>query len=142
MFCTILMQTKIGPGFWSISTPSLNTESTKVCTRLCILLLDYEDIYTAAGWESIYQHVYLHGSLSIFSTKSAIYTAVGYQHKIAICTAALPEPIQLYSRLLCVHIKSLLTRQSFKSQISYKHCCRVYKPEDQWSCIRPPDILA
>ena len=36
-----------------------------------------EDIYTAAGWESMYQNGYLHGSPSRFSAKSAIYTAAG-----------------------------------------------------------------
>ena len=85
-----------------------------------------EDIYTAAGWESMYQNGYLHGSLSIFLAKSAIYTAAGCQHKNAIYTAAFSEPFQLYTRLPCVHIKSLFTRQPFKSQIGYIHCCRVY----------------
>ena len=84
-----------------------------------------EDIYTAAGWESIYQNGYLHGSPSRFSAKSAIHTAAGCKHKIAICKAAVPEPIQLYTRLPCVHIKSIFTRQPFKSQIGYIHCCRV-----------------
>ena len=85
-----------------------------------------EDIYMAAGWESMYQNGYLHGSPSIFSAKSAIYTASGCQHKIAIYTAALREPFQLCTRLPCVHIKSLFTRQPFKSQIGYIHYCRVY----------------
>ena len=74
----------------------------------------------------MYQNGYLHGSPSRFSAKSAIYTAVGCQHKIAIYKAAVPEPIQIYTRLPCVHIKSLFTRQPFKSQIGYIHCCRVY----------------
>ena len=85
-----------------------------------------EDIYTAVGWESMYQNGYLHGSPSIFLAKLAIYAAAGCQHKIAIYTAAFPEPFQLYTRLPCVHIKSLFTRQPFKSQIGYIHCCRVY----------------
>ena len=85
-----------------------------------------EDIYPAAGWESMYQNVYLHGSPSRFSAKSAIYTAAGFQHKIAIYLTAVPEPVQIYTRLPCVHIKSLFTRQSFKSQIGYIHSCRVY----------------
>ena len=91
-----------------------------------LVFLLAEDIYTAARWESMYQNSYLHGSPSRFSTKSAIYTAAGCQHKIAIYTAAVPEPIQIYTRLPCVHIKSLFTRQSFKSQIGYTHCCRMY----------------
>ena len=86
-----------------------------------------EDIYTAAGWESKYQNGYLHGCPSRFSAKSAIYTAAGCQHKIAIHTAAVPERIQIYTRLPCVHIKSLFTRQQFKSQIGYIYCCRVFK---------------
>ena len=81
----------------------------------------------AAGWESKYQNGYLHASPSRFSAKSAIYTAAGCQHKIAIYTAAVLERIQIYTRLPCVHIKSLFTRQHFKSQIGYIYCCRVYK---------------
>ena len=87
-----------------------------------------EDIYTTAGWEYMYQNRYLHGSRSRGAAKSAIYTAVGCQHKIAIYTAAVPKPSQvyMYTRLPCVHIKSLFSRQPFKSQIGYIHCCRVY----------------
>ena len=48
------------------------------------------------------------------------------QHKIAIYTAAVPEPIQIYTRLPCVHNKSLFTRQPFKTQIGYIHCSQVY----------------
>ena len=96
--------------------------------RLCFRYIDSstaEDIYTAAGWESILQNRYLHGSRSRGSAKSAIYTVAGCQHKIAIHTAAaIPEPIQIYTRLPCVNIKSLFTRQP---QIGYIHCCRVYK---------------
>ena len=47
----------------------------------------------------MYQNGYLHGSPSRFSAKSAIYTAAGCQHEIAIYTAAVPEPIQVYTRL-------------------------------------------
>ena len=97
-----------------------------ILPRRVNVLRKAEDIYTAAGWESMYQNGYLHGSPSIFSGKSAIYTAAGCQHKIAIYTAAFQEPFQLYTRLPCVHIKSLITRQPFKSQIGYIHCCRVY----------------
>ena len=64
-----------------------------------------EDIYTAAGWESMYQNGYLHGSCSRGSAKSAIYTVAGCQHKFAIYTTAVQEPIQLYTRLQCVNIK-------------------------------------
>ena len=53
----------------------------------------------------MYQNGYIHGSPSRFSAKSAIYTAAGCQHKIAIYTTAVPEPIQIYTRLSCVHIK-------------------------------------
>ena len=107
-----------------------------------------EDIYTAAGWESMYQNV--HGSPSRFSAKSAIYTAAGCQHiiaiytaavpeqyqtiytaavclhKIAIYTAAIQEPNRLYTLLPGVYKKSLFTRQLLKGQIDYMHCCRVY----------------
>ena len=62
------------------------------------------DIYTAAGWESTYQNGYLHGSPSRFSTKSAIYTAAGRQHKIAVYTAAVQEPNRLlYIAAGCIH---------------------------------------
>ena len=47
-------------------------------------------------------------------------------NKIAIYTAAVPEPIQLYTRPSCGHVKSLITRQPFKSQIGYIHWCGVY----------------
>ena len=50
-----------------------------------------EDIYTTAGWDSMYQNCYLHGSRS--RAKSAIYTAAGCQHQIVIYTAAVPEQI-------------------------------------------------
>ena len=53
-----------------------------------------EDIYTAAGCESMYQNGYVHGSPSRFLAKSAIYTAAGCQHVIAIYTAAVPEQFQ------------------------------------------------
>ena len=75
-----------------------------------------EDIYTAAGWAFMYQNGYLQGRPSRFSAKSAIYTAAGCQYKIAIYTAAVQEQIQIYTRLPCVDIKSLFTRQPFKSQ--------------------------
>ena len=112
-----------------------------------------EDIYTAAGWESMYQNGYVHGSPSRFSAKSAIYTAAGCQHIIAIYTAAVPEQFQtIYTAAVCLHkiaiytaaiqepnrlyilqpgvyIKLLFTRQPFKSQLGYIHCCRVYMHE-------------
>ena len=98
----------------------------------------------------MYQNGYLHGSPSRFSAKSAIYTAAGCQHIIAIYTAAVPEQIQtIYTAAVCAHKiafytaaiqepnwpytllpgvykKSLFTRQPFKSQIGYIHCCRLY----------------
>ena len=98
----------------------------------------------------MYQIGYVHGSLSRFSAKSAIYTAAGCQHIIAIYTAAVPEQFQsIYTAAVCLHKiaiytvaiqepnrlytllpgvykKSLFTRQSLKSQIGYIHCCRVY----------------
>ena len=52
-----------------------------------------EDIYTAAWLECMYQNGYVHGSPSRFSAKSAIYTAAGCQHIIAIHTAAVPEQV-------------------------------------------------
>ena len=102
-----------------------------------------EDIYTAAGWVSMYQNGYLHGSPSRFSAESAIYTAAGCQHIIAICTAAVPdansviytaavcphkiaiytaavqEPNRLYTRQQGVSIKLLYTRQQFQSKFRY-----------------------
>ena len=98
----------------------------------------------------MYQNGYLHGSPSRFSAKSAIYTAAGSQHiiaiyrtavpdansviytaavcpqKIAIYTAAIQEPNRLYTLLPGVYKKMLFTRQPFKSQIGHIHCCRVY----------------
>ena len=98
----------------------------------------------------MYQNGYLHGSPSKLSAKSAIYTADRCQHiiaihtiavaeqiqtiytaavcphRIAISTAAIQEPIRLYTLLPGVCKKSLFTRQPFKSQIGYIHCCRVY----------------
>ena len=121
----------------------------------------------------MYQNGYLHGSPSKFSAKSAIYTAAGCQHIIAIYTAAVPEQIQtIYTAAVCPHKiaiytaaiqepnrlntllpsvyknrylhgsrsrdksviyiaagcihRLLFTRQPFKSQLGYIHCCRVY----------------
>ena len=95
----------------------------------------------------MYQNGYLHGSPSRFSAKSAIYTAAGCQHIIAICTAAVPDDNSvIYTAAVCLHKiaiytaaiqepntllpgvykKSLFTRQPFKSQIGHIHCCRVY----------------
>ena len=71
----------------------------------------------------MYQNGYLHGSRS--RAKSAIYTAAGCQHQIVIYTAAVPEQILIYTRLPCVYMKWLFTRQPFKSQISYIHGSRV-----------------
>ena len=52
----------------------------------------------------MYQNGYLHGSLSNFSAKMAIYTAVECQHIIAIYTAAVPEQIQtIYTAAVCPH---------------------------------------
>ena len=58
-------------------------------------------IYIAAG--CIQENRYLHGSRS--GAKSVIYIAAG-----------------------CIHIL-LFTRQLFKSQLGYIHCCRVYLHE-------------
>ena len=109
-----------------------------------------DDIYTAAGRESMYQNGYVHDSPSRFSAISTIYTAAGCQHLIAIYTAAVPEqfqtiytaavclremaiysaaiqePNRLYTLLPGVYKKSLFTRQPLKSQIGYIHCCQVY----------------
>ena len=89
----------------------------------------------------MYQNGYVHGSPSNFSAKSAIYTAAGCQHTIAIYTAAVPEQIQtIYTAVVCLHKfaiytaaiqetnrlytlfpgvnkKSLFTRQPLKSQL-------------------------
>ena len=63
-----------------------------------------EDIYTAAGWDSMYQNGYLYGIPSRFSAKLAIYTAVGCQHIIAINRAAVLEQIQtIYIAAVCPH---------------------------------------
>ena len=54
------------------------------------------------------------------------YIAAGCLQKIVIYTAAVQEPNRLYTLLPGVYIKSLFTRQPFKSQLGYIHCCRVY----------------
>ena len=55
-----------------------------------------------------------------------IYTAAVCPHKIAIYTAAVQEPNRLYTLLPGIYIQLLFTRQPFKSQIGYIHCCQVY----------------
>ena len=75
-----------------------------------IFLQKAEDIYTAAGWESLHQNGYLHGSPSRFSAKSAIYTVAGCQHIIAIYTAAVSEQVQtIYTAAGCQHIIAIYT---------------------------------
>ena len=72
--------------------------------------LEAEDIYTAAGWEFMYQNGYVHGSPSRFSAKSAIYTAAGCQHIIAIYTAAVPEQFQTkYTAAVCLRKIAIYT---------------------------------
>ena len=52
----------------------------------------------------MYQNGYVHGSPSRFSAKSAINTAAGCQHIIAIYTAAVPEQFQtIYMAFVCLH---------------------------------------
>ena len=86
-----------------------NQDSTALFSRLCIhnfvrILGRAEDIYTAAGWESMYQNGYVHGSPSRFSAESAIYTAAGCQHIITIYTAAVPEQFQtINTAAVCLH---------------------------------------
>ena len=55
-----------------------------------------------------------------------MYIAAGCIQKIVIYTAAVKEPNRLYTLLPGVYIKLLLTWQPSKSQLGYKHCCRVY----------------
>ena len=93
---------------------------------------------------------WLHGSPSRFSANSAICTAAGSQHTIAIHTAAIQEQFQtIYMAIVCLHNiaiytaaiqelnrlytllpvvykKTLFTRQPLRSQLGYIHCCRVY----------------
>ena len=118
------------------------TQATNI-KRSSGVRLKAEDIYTAAGWMSMYQNGYLHGSPSRFSAESAIYTAAGCQHIIAICTAAVQdanlviymaavcphkiaiytaavqEPNRLYTRQQGVSIKLLYTRQQLQSKFRY-----------------------
>ena len=79
----------------------------------------FQNIYTAA----VCLH-YLHGSHS--RAKSAIYIAAGRIQKIVIYTAVIKEPNRLYTSMPGVYIKLLFTRQPFKCQLGYMHCCRVY----------------
>ena len=67
---------------------------------------------------------YSHGSRS--RANSAIYTTALCTHEMVIHMAAVREPIQLYTRLPCINIKWLFTRQPFQSQFSYIHDCRVH----------------
>ena len=82
-----------------------------------------EDIYTAAGWEFIYQNGYLHDSRS--RANLDIYGAAVCQHEMVIYTAVVQEPIRLYTRQPGVSIKLLYTRQPFQSKFRYIHGCRV-----------------
>ena len=54
----------------------------------------------------MYKNGYLHGSPSIFSAKSAIYTAAVCPNKIAIYTAAIQEPNRLYTLLPGTYTKN------------------------------------
>ena len=58
----------------------------------------------------MYQNGYVHGSPSRFLAKSAIYTAAGCQHIIAIYTAAVPEQFQtIYTAAVCLHKIAIYT---------------------------------
>ena len=87
-----------------------------------------EDIYTTAGWESMYQNGYFHGSPSKFSAISAIYTAAGCQHIIAIYTAAVPEQIQtIYTAAVCPHKTAIYTAAIQEANRLYTLLPGVYK---------------
>ena len=87
-----------------------------------------EDIYTAVGWESMYENGYLHGSPSKFSTKAAIYTAAGCQHIIAIYKAAVPEQIQtIYTAPVCPHKIAFYTAAIQEPNRLYTLLAGVYK---------------
>ena len=87
-----------------------------------------EDIYTAAGWECMYQNGYLHGSPLRFSTKSAIYTAAGCQHIIVIYTAVVPEQIQtIYTAAVCLHKIAIYTAAIQEPNRLYTLLPGVYK---------------
>ena len=93
-----------------------------------LILFGAEDIYTAAGLESVYQNGYLHGSPSRFSAKSAIYTAAGCQHIIAIYTAAVPEQIQtIYTAAVCPHKMAFYTAAIKEPNRLYTLLPGVYK---------------
>ena len=47
-------------------------------------------------------------------------------HKIVIYTAAVPEPILLYTLLPGVYKNRYLHGSRLRGQIGYIHCCRVY----------------
>ena len=98
----------------------------RVSTHYCFYTADvpepFQTIYTAA----------------VCLCKIAIYTAAiqepnrlytllpGVYKKNVIYTAAVKEPNRLYTLLPVVYIKLLFTRQPFKSQLGYRHCCRMY----------------
>ena len=85
-------------------------------------------LFTAAGWESMYQYGYLYGSPSRFSSKSAIYTAAGCQRIIAIYTAAVPEEIQtIYTTVVCLHKIAIYTAAIQEPNWLYTLLPGVYK---------------
>ena len=102
-----------------------------------------EDIYTAAGWESMYQNGYKHGSPSKFSAKSAIYTAAGCQHIIAIYTAAVPEQIQtIYTAVVCPQKIAIYTAAIQEPNRLYTLLPDVYKKIVIYTAaIRQPNRL-
>ena len=76
----------------------------------------------------MYQNGYLHGSPSKFSAKSAIYTAAGCQHIIAIYTAAVPELVQTrYTAAVCPHKTAFYTAAIQEPNRLYTLLPGVYK---------------
>ena len=94
----------------------------RVSTYKIAVIQEPNRLYTLLP--GVYKNRYLHGNRS--RAKSAIYIAAGCIHKTVIYTAVIQEPNRLYTLLPGVYKKSLFTRQPFKSQIGYIHCCRVY----------------
>ena len=112
-------------------------------------------LFTRQPFKILSQIGYIHGCrcqhiIAIYTAAvpeqiQTIYTAAVCPHKIAIYTAAIQEPNRLhyvYTLLPGIYKKSLFTRQPFKSQIGYIHCCRVYtKIVSYTAAVQEPNPL-
>ena len=76
----------------------------------------------------MYRNGNVHGSPSRFSAKSAIYTAAGCQHIIAIYTAAIPEQLKtINTAVVCLHKIPIYTAAIQEPNRPYTLLPGVYK---------------